>query len=534
MLKKQLKSLLLTLLVVAVVGSLLVGCSQPEGAETGPKVLTIATPYTIDTLNPFMYSSDGDRYVLSQVMESLVDGTAGKYYPLLAESWSNPDELTWDFVIRDDAYWHTGNAVYPEGEKVKVTAQDVKEVWDWVLDPANGARLQPTLAEIIEKVEVINDNTVRFVTKEPSAFFLTHINRIPIFSLKALEVLGRDEFDKFPIGTGPFKFVEYKTDDQVRLVRNDDYHVKPNLDEVVFKIIPDASVATVALKTGEVDIVLQVPASEVESVTADDNLRIVPNNYGWYRYMAFNFEKELFQDLRVRQAIGLALDMEEITRAIFPIESMAERAPGPIPRGLPGFTEEWFDEWEYNPDKAKALLEEAGWKQGSDGIYEKDGKKLSFVLQTPNDVNRSKLGVMISTQLRNIGIDCVAQPMEWATHLNDIQAGSLDAFIMGGGSTVDGLSYMFHTKYAQGGSHNTRYKNAEMDRLIDEAMTTVDADAREAILREAAEIAIRDRVHIPCYSEFVQIGLSKQVVDFDEFPTPWTSLTSTVRNVDKK
>lgn len=531
--KRQLKSALLILVMVMLVSASLVGCSKPT-TDPVSKVLTIATPYTIDTLNPFMYSSDGDRYVLSQVVEALVDGTAGAYYPLLAESWSNPDDLTWDFVIRENAHWHTGNSVYPEGEKVQLTAADVKDVWQWVLDPNNKARQQPTLAEIVEKVELVSDNTVRFTTKEPSAFFLQHINRVPIFSLKALEVLGRDGFDKFPIGTGPFKFVEYKTDDKVRLARNDDYHIKPNLEEVVFQIIPDTSVSAIALRTGEVDIALQVPASEVESVAKEEKLKVVPNVNGWYRYLAFNFENELFKDRKVREAIGLALDMEGITRAIFPIESLAERAPGPIPRGLPGFSEAWFDEWEYSPDKAKAMLEDAGWKLGTDGIYAKDGKKLSFVLKTPNDVNRAKLGVMISTQLKTIGIDCVSQPMEWATHLNDIQSGNIEAFIMGGGSTVDGLSYMFHTKYAAGGSHNTRYVNAEMDSLIAEAMRTVDPDAREAILKTAAEIAIEERVHIPGYSEFVQIGLSKQVEGFDEIPTPWLSLTSSLRNVDKK
>lgn len=531
---KRLRNVLLMLTMIAVIGASLVGCTKPSEPGEVSKVLTIATPYTIDTLNPYMYSSDGDRYVLSQIQEALVDGTAGVYYPSLAESWDNPDELTWDFVIRDNAYWHTGNAVYPDGEKVQLTAEDVKDVWQWVLDPNNKARLQPTLADIIESVELVSEDTVRFVTKEPSAFFLQHINRVPIFSLKALEELGQDEFAKFPIGTGPFKFVEYRTDDKVLLVRNDDYHIKPNLEEVVFQIIPDTAVSAISLKTGEIDIALQVPASEVESVQAESNLKIVPNVNGWYRYLAFNFENELFQDLKVREAIGLALDMEEITRAIFPVESIAERAPGPIPRGLPGFSEEWFDEWEYNPDKAQATLEDAGWSKGSDGIYEKGGKKLSFVLKTPNDVNRAKLGVMVSTQLKNIGIDCVSQPMEWATHLNDIQSGDIEAFIMGGGSTVDGLSYMFHTGYTAGASHNTRYASAKMDNLIDEAMRTVDDDAREALMKEAAELAIAERIHIPAYSEFVQIGLSRQVEGFDDIPTPWVALTSSIRNVDKK
>ena len=532
---KKSKAIILMAMVLIL---LVTGCAtqqpqpQPQ-AQPQEKVLKIGTPYTIDTFNPFMYSSDGDRYILSQVMEALVDSDAGKYYPLLAESWSNPDDLTWDFVIRDNAYWHDGNAVYPAGTKVKVTAEDVKNVWNWVLNPDNGARLQATFAKIIDKVEVVNNNVVRFTTKEANAFFLQHINRLPIFSMKALETLGRDKFDKTPIGTGAFKFDSYMTDDKVVLVKNDNYVIKPNLDKVIFQIIPDKAVSAIALQTGEIDISLQVPPNDVTTIAAKDNLVIMANTVGWYRYMAFNFENELFQDKRVREAIGMALDMDSIIRAIFPAESLAETAYGPIPPGIQGYTKEWKSLWKFDTAAAKALLAEAGWTAGSDGILAKDGKKFSFVLKTPNDVNRAKLGVMISTQLKSIGIDCVSQPMEWATHLEDIKKGNIEAFIMGGGSTPDGLTYMFHTTYAAGGAHNTRYSNQELDDLIELGTHTVDAVELERIWREAAEMAIEDRVQIPCYSEFVQIGVSKKVVNFEQ-PSVWLALVSNLRNVDKK
>ncbi len=533
---KRIRNAFLILVVVSMLASLSTACTKQEQQPSGDavsKILTIGTPYTIDTFNPFMYTSDGDRYVLSQIMESLVDGESGNYYPLLAESWSNPDSLTWDFVIRDNAYWHDDNPVYPKGTKTKVTAEVVKDVWDFVLDPKNGARLQAALSALIDKVEVVGDNTVRFVTKEPSAFLLEQINRVPIFSLEALEKLGKDEFAKYPIGTGPFKFKEYKTDDKVVLVRNDDYHIKPNLEQVVFQIIPDKSVSAIALQTGEIDISLQVPPNDVETVAANDKLVVMPNTVGWYRYMAFNFENELFKDKRVREAIGMALDMDSIVRAIFPAETLAETAYGPVPTGIVGYRKDWSSLWTHDPEAAKALLAEAGWKPGTDGVLAKDGKKLSFVLKTPNDVNRAKLGVMIATQLKAIGIDCVSQPMEWATHLDDIKSGNVEAFIMGGGSTPDGLSYMFHSVHAAGGSHNTRYVNSEIDRLIDLGMHTVDPVEREQIWVDAARIAVDDRVQIPCYYEFVQIGVSKQVVDFDK-PTVWMSLVSGLRNVDKK
>ncbi|NLW16195.1 MAG: hypothetical protein GX033_00785, partial [Firmicutes bacterium] len=192
------------LLVLPLVLSLLLAtaCSSPEPTpEAKEKVLTIATQYTIATLNPFKTSSDGDGYIIRQVMEPLVSGVAGDLRPLLAESWTNPDSLTWDFKIRENAYWHEGNEVYPEGANVQVTAEDVKACFDYVLDPANKAQYQARLAQVIKSVEVLDEFTVRFTTHEPAAWFLTDVHRVPIFSLKALEVLGEDVFDFTPIGT---------------------------------------------------------------------------------------------------------------------------------------------------------------------------------------------------------------------------------------------------------------------------------------------------------------------------------------------
>lgn len=497
------------------------------------KVLTLGTPYTIDTLNPYKYSSDGDRYVLSQVMESLVEADGGKYFPLLATSWSNPDEKTWDFKIREDAFWHEGNEVYEIGANVQLKAQDVKDCFDFVLDPANKARRQAELANIIEKVEVIDDFTVRFTTLEPHAYFLQNINRQPIFSLQALEVLGEDNFSFYPIGTGAFKFSEYKPDDKVVLLKNDSYPITPHLDKVIFSIIPDKSVAAIALQTNEIDVAMQLLPTDVQAVRAVEGLTTLSNTSGWYRYVAFNVSNPLFEDKRVREAFSLAVNMDEAVDSIFDIEGLAVRAPGPVPKGLPGYTDAWFDLWEYNVEAAKNLLSEAGWVAGSDGILEKDGVKMSFVLKTPNDTNRSKLGVIVATQLKAIGIDCTPQTQEWATHLEDIRTGNVEMFIMGGGSTIDGLNYMFHSKNAEGGAHNTHYKNSELDNLIEQATRTVDSEAREVIWEQAARIIVEEKVHISAYYEYVQIGINERVVDYNP-PNVWVALTSPTRNVNVK
>jgi len=536
------RSSLLVLLVVLAMA--VTACSQapadsgdngegPDG-DNEPVTLTIATPYSIETLDPTKYSSDGDYYVLSQIYEPLVNVLAdGTVIYRLAESLETPDDTTFIFHLRENIYWQDGNEVFEEGAEERVTAEDVKYTYDFILDAENGFWTQPKLESIIESVEVIDENTIQFKITKPYAYFLDELDRVAIISQKVMDTLGRDEMAKNPIGAGPFEFVEYSTDDRVVLRANEDFFVTPNVDEVIFRIIPDKSVGLIALETGEVDIALQIPSTEVERVLSEDKIKLVPNDYGWYRYTAFNFENPLFQDLRVREAFAYATDKETAVRNIFPTEQLAEVAYGPVPRGILGFSDDWNQYWEFNLEKAQEFLTEAGWTDtDGDEIVDKDGTPMSFTLQVPNDPNRQKLAVLQSTQWQKVGIDAQVVTNDWATHLEQIEKGDTEMFIMGGGSTPDGLTYMFHSEMADGAAHDTRWKNAEFDELINTAIETVDADARAELWQEAAEMTIMDRVHLPGYLEYVQVGMQKSVEGFDPV-TPWVSLANEYRNVSK-
>lgn len=516
--------------------ALLTGCgqtAQPKPAQPAAAAgdtLTIATPYSIETFDPTKYSSDGDMYILSQIMEPIVSVDGNVVVPRLAESWENPNDTTWVFKIRKGMFWHDGNEVFPKGTKKEVTAADVKYSLDYVLDTANKSRLQATYAEVISKVEAVDANTLRITTRQPYAFLLNDLGRTPIFSKEVREKLGSDKFAKTPIGCGPFKFVEYKVDDRVVLERNDSFFIKPKLAKIIFRIIPDKLVALMALESGEVDIALQIPASEAGRLAKENKVKVVPNNYGWYRYAAFNFNVPLFKDAKVREAIATAIDMNEITKTIFADPGLAEPAYGPVPKGLPGYSDKWKTMWEYSPEKAKKMLADLGWKPGKDGILEKGGKKLSFSLKVHNDPFRQKMATLISTQLKAVGIDAAVQVTDWATQLDNIRKGNTEMFIMGGGSTVDGLLYMFHSVNAAGQAHNTFYVNKDLDKMLDQAKATTDPKKREEIWTKAAEVAIKDRVHLGGYLEYVQIGMSKRVQEFDP-ANPWTSLCNVKRNV---
>lgn len=509
--------------------------SAAQPAQTaGEKVLTIGTPYTLDTFLPWQFTSDGDRYVISNIYECLFEYDANTCIPGLAESYTNPDDCTWDVKIRDNAYWQTGNDLFGD-EKVPVTAADVKFVMDWTMDPANGSKQQTNLSSLITSVEVLDEHTLRFHTEEPKALFLFTLSRVMIFPKKAIDE-GFD-LNAQPVGSGAFKFVSYQTDDQVVLEKNGDYYVTPELDQVIFKIIPDKSVAAIALQNGEIDITPQVLSTDIDAIASNDQLELVPNTLGWYRYAGFNCKDELFTDPEIRRALAMAVDMDAAVAATFRNNSgtqLAIRAYGPIPLELPGADEAaWKAESpSYDPDGAKAILESKGWKPGSDGIYEKDGKKFQFILKTPNnDNNRVKLGTIISTQLKQIGIDCVAQPTEWATLLTDIKAGDTQMFVMGGGSSLNGMEMLFHTTLSQSNSHRVFYDNEECDALIEKAAVTIDQEERGKLLLEASNMTIKDSVHMFGYFEYVQIGMNKKVTDFAKAPTLWYSLCNGYRNV---
>ena len=532
---------LVVLLAVIAAGAILWSSRTKTPPPQAEKVLTIATPYGIGTFSPWLFTSDGDRYVISNVYESLCESNTGakdgqNFVPILAESWSYTDDTTCVFKLRNDIYWQSeGNELFKE--KTLVTASDVKAVFDFNMDKANLATQYGDLISIIDRIDADDSaRTVTFHTKTPTSLLIKEVSDVLIFPIKAIR--EKYNLEEHPVGTGAFIIKEYKVDDSITLVPNPDARVKPNLTKVIFKIVPDKSVAAISLQNKEVDIVPQLLTADIGAVAKRDFLSVLPNTLGWYRYLAFNCEREMFQDVRVRQAIGMCIDQKAIVDTIFGNDFGATIAvctySGGVPLELEGADlETWKSLFEYNPGKAEQLLQEAGYQKNASGIYEKDGKALRFVVQSPaNDNNRIKFGEMAVTYMKAIGIDAASQPTEWATHTADIRAGNCDMFIMGGGSTIGGMNMLYHSVGMQGMSHNTRLYDKEMDALLDRGYATVDDARRVEILKEAAVHAIKNHVHAAGYDEYVQIGMNRRVRDFDKSPSLWYGLCNEYRNID--
>lgn len=510
------------------------GKISAEGEPAGEKLLTVGTPYTVATFIPWKSTTDGDRYILSNVYESLIEyDSIGDFIPGLAESWENEDALTWVFHIRDNSYWQTGNDLFKD-EKVKVTANDIKAAFDFYMDEKNESVRRSSLTSLIDKIEVTDDKTIKFITKKPEGLLLSALSNVYIFPTKAVE----EDFDlsKTPVGSGPYKFEKYNTDDQVVIVKNEDYFIEPGLDKVVFKIIPDKAVSAISLQNKEIDLAMSLLSTDLEAISSKDNLKLLANPLGWYRYVGFNVEDSLFADKDMRKAITMAVDVDSAVKAIFMNNAgikLGVRAYGPIPLEIPGADEATWKAagTAYDPEGAKALIESKGYTMGSDGFYEKDGKQLGFTLKTVNTDPNMKFGVIVSTELKKIGINCISQPTEFATLTSDIKSSNVQAFVMGGGSTLDGMNMLFHSEKSKGTSHRTNYVNTELDAKLDSAFASLDVKERGKLLTEASVMAIQDYVHIDGYFEYVQVGMNNRVKDFEQLPVLWPSLTNIKRNV---
>lgn len=505
-------------------------------ASEGPKELTIGTYMAITTLEPWKTTSDGDGYVIRQIYHTLVEmNKKSEFTPSLAKSWECSDDgLVWTVNLRDDVYWHTGNGLFAEGEKVQVTAEDVKFSYDYYLDPETGSVRYTELSKTLDKVEVVDDFTVKFYTKNVDVLWEYRMYQNYIIPKKGVE--QNWDWHASPVGSGAYKFVEHVIDTQVVLEKNEDFWMEPGLDKITYKIIPDRSVSAIALQNQEIDIALAVLPTEVGHIAEKDYLTLTDSGTGSLRWIGFNCTWDFFQDVNVRRAIAMGVDLNSAVEAIFKNDAgakLAVRAWSAIPLERPGGNaEERFKAagMHYDPEKAQALLEENGWAKGSDGIYAKDGKRLSFQLQVGNnDANREKLAVIVSSQLQAIGIECVAHTAEWGTHTSDIKDGNTQMFILGGYSNLDGpwrlMGYNETTM-----SPNSGYKNEDVEAILAEANKTTDFDERSELLTRASEIYVSEAPVMPVYFEYTQVGFNNRVTDFD-YATVYQALCGTERNV---
>ena len=329
----------------------------------------------VDILDPHVTSQSVSHFIMLNIFDPLVSLRAdGQVFPGLAESWtSSPDGLVWTFKLKQGVKFHDGTPL---------NAEAVKFSFDRMVDPETKSRQAGVaLRGFYDRSEVVDANTVRIVLKKPKASFLTVISQAffaPV-SPKAVKELGA-EFGRHPVGTGPFKFVEWVQNQHVKLVRNPDYNWGPsylhkgpaNFATLTFRQIPDAGARLAALESGQVDAIDLPPTHQIMRLKADPRFQVksAPQPgmpWGW----PMNTKRAPTNDLKVRQAMIYALDREGLVRSVH--QGVFKPAYGPLTPATFAYNPAVEKMYPYDPKKAEALLDEAGWKKGADGMRAKDG-----------------------------------------------------------------------------------------------------------------------------------------------------------------
>ena len=464
---------------------------QTEGAEgTGGATLvdgdtlTVAQGADAKTLDPQGSNDQPSSRITKQIYDTLfVQDENMVVHPGLAETYEIVEEGTvLNIKLREGVKFHNGEIL---------TANDVKFTILRALD-------SPDVAHIVgpvTSVEVIDDLNLVITMEYAFAPILSHLSHtaISILNEKAvLEAEATGSYGQNPIGTGPYKFVSWTIGDNVKLTRNDEYYdtaaIVPNL---VFRSIPEDSSRLLELEAGGVDIVYDIAPSDIERAETTEGMELVRSSNFSNSYIGFNTKKAPFDNVKVRQAINLALDMETIVEAVY--YGSGQPAKGPMGEKVWAYNTE-LKGYGYDVEAAKALLAEAGFQDG-----------FTTTIWTNENPQRMQIAEIVQNQLGQIGITATVETVEWATYLDGTAAGEHDMFILGWVAVTGDPDYALYANFhseAQGAAGNrTFYSNPTVDALLDEARVSADPAVREAAYKEVQQIIFDEAPWI-----FVQEG----------------------------
>ncbi len=514
--------------------------ADTAAAETTAEVKGVevdTTGYLVAALNADIQTADvqktsKDYEVPLNIFDRLVDIEVdadgnSKIVPSLAESWDISDDgLEYTFHLRQGVKFHNGN---------DFTAEDVAYTFHRLLttegavntefiDQIEGAEeLMNAEAATLEGVEVVDDYTVKVTLKEPFAGFLASISSpgVSIYDSEATDAAG-DQFGMDPaltVGTGPFEFSSWSFNNQLVLTRNEDYWKGASeLPGVVIKIIPDTETQSMMFESGELDILdLDFAADSVDRFTETYPDQIVQGPRVGITYFTMNFNKEPFEDVRVRKAVQMAIDRQAILDALYGGRGQVEQ--GIFPHGLIGFNADQ-EEIKYDPEAAKALLAEAGYPDGFDMEIAADSSASDTITMALE---------IVSSQLAEIGINAEIQTYDQSTWLETRKAGELGSFMStwtADYNDPDNFIYTFFGNEEKTKIRSVNYPDTEVMERVAKARTIVNDDERLAEYKALEEKLIHeDAAWVPMFSRLHLFAVGKRVQGFAPL---WSGLSDQV------
>lgn len=469
-------------------------CGGGDGGTAGSGeggTVIVGTATDFSGFNPITNSSiDTDQLIKYALFTPLVQYDSDlNPQPYLAESWEMHGDTAVTFTLRDDVRWHDGETV---------TAEDVKFTFDMAKEPETGSLIGSAYLGSVASAEVLDPRTITFRFTEPHAqaiedFWWAPVPKHLLEGVAAAE-MANAPYNRQPVGSGPFRLVEWRANDRVVLERNDDFPEglggPPAAQRVVFRIIPEPATLLTELVTGGIHINLPLAPDQIQRIESTDNLELHSYSGTKLFYLGWNNERPPFNDPLVRRAMTLAIDRQEIIDS--QLEGHGSVATSTVPPWHPLHPD--MDPLAHDPDQARALLEQAGWTDANgDGVLEKDGETLSFSLLTSqNPLNRAILQV-VQSQLRDIGARVELEVLEFQTmlaqHKDREFDGVLSNWVLDNFQMASAPQSLFHSSQAEVAQSANRsgVRSARLDELIERGAAATDQDEARAVWREFTE-----------------------------------------------
>jgi peptide/nickel transport system substrate-binding protein len=457
----------------------LLSCSKPPDPNTLVMIIE-ASPANLD---PRVGTDGQSERIDSLIFDSLLRKDEHfNIQPWLAERWEVPDPTTYVFHIRHGVRFHDGRPL---------TAKDVK----WTLDSMHDGTvisLKSSAFKLVARVETPDDYTVILHLKEADAPLMWSLTDGAL----GIVPYGSDKnFNRNPIGSGPFRFVTFDPDSQVVLSRNDNYWAEPaKIERVRFAIVPDATTRALELRKGSADVAASnsLPLDMVNNLRHDHNLTVQQEPGTNLLYVAFNLRDPVLKDVRVRQALAYAIDREPMLHYLF--ADAGRLADSVLPPQHWAYNGD-VAHYPYDPEKAGTLLDAAGYPRGKNGV------RIHLTMKTSTEETSRLLAAVVQQQLRKVGIALDIRSFEPTTFYADVVKGMFQVYTLRwlgySNEDPDIFEYAFYTaSFAPRAANRSYYSNPRVDQLIEEGRRTLDQAQRKKIYAEVQSILARELPYI--------------------------------------
>ncbi len=416
----------------------------------------------------------------------------------LAESWEvSSDGKRISFHLRKGVTWHDGKPF---------TSEDVMFTYRRMIDPNTPTAYAEDFRQVT-RAQAPDPFTFVVEYEKPFAPALASwgMHILPKHLLEEYPDISRSPLNKKPVGTGPFRFVEWKTGEKTVFEANADYFEgRPYLSRVITRVIPDPATMFLELKSGGIDMMGLTPLQYTRQ-TETEEFRKSFNKFRYlsfgYTYLGFRLSHPFFADRRVRQAFAYAIHKKEIIDGV--LFGLGQEATGPYKPGTWAYNPD-VKKYPYDPERAKSLLAEAGWKDGDgNGVLEKDGRRFAFtVLTNAGNESRAKTAAIIQQNLAAVGVTMEIRTLEWAAFINEfVDKRKFDAVILGWSISQDPDQYDIWSSKKTGPKELNfiGFGNAEVDRLLEEGRRTFDIERRKKAYARIQEILAEEQPYVFLY-----------------------------------